>query len=415
MSKRRGFLKLSGTVSGLSIGGGFPGPWMRSVAAQVLTGKSSDRKILVVIQLSGGNDGLNTIVPHRDEYYRKARPKLGIPSSDVIPLNDSLGAHPSLRPLDHLWDAQRFAIIQGVGYEKPNRSHFESMDIWHTCSSNKNRSRAGWLGRMFAESHRSSGADAPGIHLGSEPLPLALVEKGIPVPSIGSIDQFRWKSDRSVSRGSMAPGSQSRGEPRDEASPAPDDLLGFVSSSTQAAIAASERIESALGQNHPDFAFPDTPLGQKLRAVARLILAGLQTSVYYVTLDGFDTHANQLTVHAGLLRQWSEALSAFHEAITQGGQSDHVLALTFSEFGRRVAENASQGTDHGAAAPVYLSGPNFPKLLSGEAPNLTNLDDGDVRYSVDFRSVYRTLMEEWFGVASGGILQGDFPKLALFS
>lgn len=415
MSERRGFLKFSGAVSGLSIGGGFPGPWMRSVAAQVLTGKSTDRKILVVIQLSGGNDGLNTIIPHRAEDYRKARPKLAIPTSDVIPLNDSLGAHPSLRPLDRLWDAQRFTIIQGVGYEKPNRSHFESMDIWHTCSSNRSRSRAGWLGRMFAESHGSSGADAPGIHLGSEPLPLALVEKSVPVPSIGSIDQFRWKSVRSASRGLMAPGSQSKEEPRDKASPAPEDLLGFVSSSTQAAIDASERIESALGQNHPDFPFPDTPLGQKLRAVARLILAGLQTSVYYVTLDGFDTHANQLTVHAGLLRQWSEALSAFHEAIIQGGQSDRVLALTFSEFGRRVAENASQGTDHGAAAPVYLSGPNFPKLLSGEAPNLTNLDDGDIRYCVDFRSVYRTLVEEWFGVASGGIIQGDFPKLALFS
>jgi uncharacterized protein (DUF1501 family) len=414
--KRREFLQ-RGTASGIAVGSVISGGWVQSLATEVARSKKVLGRVLVVVQLSGGNDGLNTVVPHKHELYRKARPKLGIASEDIVALDDDLGLHPSLRTIEKLLESNRFSIVHGVGYEKPNRSHFESMDIWHSCNSKSTRNRSGWLGRMFAQSTLEDRSDAPGIHLGNEVLPLALIEKGIQVPSIASLDQFRWKGkpDASLLAGDPAHETMKREssaplEDREE----DDGLLGFLSSSTEAALAASQRIESTLSKNVEDFDFPKTQLGEKLKTVARLILAGLQTSVYYVTLDGFDTHANQLAAHAGLLRQWSDALAAFHARLQRSGQADRVLAMTFSEFGRRVSENASQGTDHGAAAPMFFSGPVFPNLFVGEMPSLSDLDDGDLKYRIDFRSAYRSVIEDWFALSSDKILPKDFPKQKLF-
>lgn len=397
-------------AAALAIGSAAPHGWMQSLAANLNAQPNSQERVLVVIQLSGGNDGLNTVVPYSNGLYYKARPKLAIPKDEVLKLNADIGLHPSLRGVADLIENKQFCVLQGIGYPTPNRSHFESMDIWHSCQRKEARGTEGWLGRYFSQSSQLENADATdslGLHLGSEQLPLALVARGVQTPSLFSIDQLRWKGKP---EGSTA--IKEEMEPQSRAAVTTENsLLDFVSASTSAAMHASERLEKALAS--PDSAgdFPDSHLGEKLKVVSRLLLAGLKTRVYYVTLDGFDTHANQLLAHAGLMRQWSEALSAFHKRLNNAGLQDRVMVLTFSEFGRRVAENASQGTDHGAAAPAFLSGPKLEKSLIGAQPSLSDLDDGDLKHHTDFRRLYATLIEDWLGAPSKQILATEYAKL----
>ena len=415
--KRRSFGQLGiSTCAALAIGTAQPGGWLQTLAGELATQDQSSSvtdRILVVIQLSGGNDGLNTIVPYRDELYAKARPKLGIPSSDVIKLTEELGLHPSLRAIENQFSENRFSIIQGVGYPSPNRSHFESMDIWHSCHPKKDRSQSGWLGRWITEQNAHPTSDSTAIHIGSDTLPLACQERGVQVPSLASLEQMRLKAKLDSMQDKQArPGAESNS--KDSGS-----LLDFLSTSTVAALEVSERLDKILAQPDTSGEFPKTALGEKLRAVSRLILSGLKTRIYYVTLDGFDTHANQPDVHASLLKQWSEALAAFLSRLKQTGQQDRVLVMTFSEFGRRVSENASLGTDHGAAAPMFLAGPKLPKIIHGPMPDLLDLEDGDLRFKIDFRSVYASVLEHWMMTDSRKALDGDYhdqvEQLRLFS
>jgi uncharacterized protein (DUF1501 family) len=415
--KRRSFGQLGiSTCAALAIGTAQPGGWLQTLAGELASQDQSSSvtdRILVVIQLSGGNDGLNTIVPYRDELYAKARPKLGIPSSDVIKLTEELGLHPSLRAIENQFSENRFSIIQGVGYPSPNRSHFESMDIWHSCHPKKDRSQSGWLGRWITEQTAHPTSDSTAIHVGSESLPLACQERGVQVPSLASLEQMRLKAKLDSMQDKQArPGAESNS--KDSGS-----LLDFLSTSTVAALEVSERLDKILAQPDASGDFPKTALGEKLRAVSRLILSGLKTRIYYVTLDGFDTHANQPDVHASLLKQWSEALAAFLSRLKQTGQQDRVLVMTFSEFGRRVSENASLGTDHGAAAPMFLAGPKLPKIIHGPMPDLSDLEDGDLRFKIDFRSVYASVLEHWMMTDSRKSLDGDYhdqvEQLRLFS
>ena len=415
--KRRSFGQLGiSTCAALAIGTAQPGGWLQTLAGELATQDQSSSvtdRILVVIQLSGGNDGLNTIVPYRDELYAKARPKLGIPSNDVIKLTEELGLHPSLRAIENQFSENRFSIIQGVGYPSPNRSHFESMDIWHSCHPKKDRSQSGWLGRWITEQTAHPTSDSTAIHIGSDTLPLACQERGVQVPSLASLEQMRLKAkldsmQDKQSRPGAEPNSKDTGS-----------LLDFLSTSTVSALEVSERLDKILAQPDASGDFPKTALGEKLRAVSRLILSGLKTRIYYVTLDGFDTHANQPDVHASLLKQWSEALAAFLSRLKQTGQQDRVLVMTFSEFGRRVSENASLGTDHGAAAPMFLAGPKLPKIIHGPMPDLSDLEDGDLRFKIDFRSVYASVLEHWMMTDSRKALDGDYhdqvEQLRLFS
>jgi uncharacterized protein (DUF1501 family) len=415
--KRRSFGQLGiSTCAALAIGTAQPGGWLQALAGELASQDQSSSvtdRILVVIQLSGGNDGLNTIVPYRDELYAKARPKLGIPSSDVIKLTEELGLHPSLRAIENQFSENRFSIIQGVGYPSPNRSHFESMDIWHSCHPKKDRSQSGWLGRWITEQTAHPTSDSTAIHIGSDTLPLACQERGVQVPSLASLEQMRLKAKLDSMQDKQArPGAESNS--KDSGS-----LLDFLSTSTVAALEVSERLDKILAQPDASGDFPKTALGEKLRAVSRLILSGLKTRIYYVTLDGFDTHANQPDVHASLLKQWSEALAAFLSRLKQTGQQDRVLVMTFSEFGRRVSENASLGTDHGAAAPMFLAGPKLPKIIHGPMPDLSDLEDGDLRFKIDFRSVYASVLEHWMMTDSRKALDGDYhdqvEQLRLFS
>lgn len=399
--KRRTFALGAGScAAGLALDVGIPGSWMRALATEIQNRPSGDGRILVVVQLSGGNDGLNTLVPYRNELYQKARPKLKISGDDVVRINDEFGLHPSLTSIESLLEGNRLAIVQGVGYPSPNRSHFESMDIWHTCATKEARKGSGWLGRYLGSHQEAKGSDASALHIGHEVLPLALVEKGVQVPSIASVEQMRLKG------GDPSSSEMRRSEDEQDS----NELLNFVAASTDAALAASKRLETALATPDQSGDFPATGLGERLKTISRLILAGLSTRIYYVTLDGFDTHANQPDAHAGLLRQWSEAISAFCQSMQRAGQQDRVLVMTFSEFGRRVAENASLGTDHGAAAPMIFAGPSFAKPIVGELPSLDDLDDGDLKFHTDFRDVYATIVAEWMSGNPEKVLGESFTR-----
>lgn len=349
--------------------------------------------ILVVVQLSGGNDGLNTIVPYADENYRASRTTLAIAKSQVLKIDDSVGFHPSLKGFARLLEAQQLAIVQGVGYPNPNRSHFESMDIWHTAHQKADKQQGGWIGRALDAQHKEwkKQSDTPALHLGDEAQPLALAARDVATPSVRSLERFKLETSGDAARRSMIQTTTQL--PRTEAS----DLLKFVQTSAAAALEASRRIEEAARDYKTPVKYPTTPLATRLKSVAQLIDAGLATRIYYVAIDGWDTHAQQAAAHAALLEQLGDAVAAFTEDLVHHGHGERVVTLMFSEFGRRVKENASRGTDHGAAAPVLLAGAKVKSGLIGKHPSLTDLDDGDLKHHTDFRQVYAALLERWLG------------------
>lgn len=374
--------------------------------AETDAGKPAGERILVVVQLTGGNDGLNTVIPYADETYRKLRPSLRIGAEQVLKIDGALGLHPSLSGFQTLLDDRRLAIVQGVGYPNPNRSHFESMDIWHTARTDLASRSTGWLGRAFDHDagRLSAAADPPALHLGGEVQPLALAARDATTPSIRSLDQFRLETGGSdQTREAIARGTSL---PR----PAENDLLAYVQTRATSALAVSRRIEASGQEYKSAAAYPGSSLAEKLRRVAQLIDAGLATRVYYVSLDGFDTHSDQQAAHAALLAQVGGALAAFAEDLAAQGQLDRVLTLVFSEFGRRVDENASRGTDHGAAAPLFLVGSKVQPGLLGRHPSLSDLADGDVRFHTDFRSVYASVLDQWLGWPAEAILGERFPR-----
>jgi uncharacterized protein (DUF1501 family) len=398
MLTRRQLLQRSPAV--LALGSLAPGFLLRAAEGP----SRADDRILVVVQLSGGNDGLNTVIPFRHDAYRKARPTLAIPAGDVLKIDRDLGFHPSLTGFAELLEAGQLAIVQGVGYPQPNRSHFESMDIWHTCHRKDESRPDGWLGRYLEHRAAQSASDIPALHLGGEKQPFALAAPHVRTPTVRTLEQFRLQT----SSGEM------RREVNDLAATervAGDDLLGFVQSSTTTALAVADRLSASLDVT-PAASYPQTELGRKLGTVARLIAAGLSTRIYYVELDGFDTHAQQKDAHAGLLRQVGDAVSTFIADLAKQGLADRVLLTAFSEFGRRLAENASEGTDHGAGAPLFLAGTHVQGGVIGALPSLTDLDEGDVKHHTDFRCVYAAVLEQWLGCASEPILGGKFKPVA---
>lgn len=367
--------------------------------------------ILVVIQLSGGNDGLNTVVPYADDRYLKARPSLALSSADVLKVDRETGLHRSLAGLAKLLEKNQLAILQGVGYPNPNRSHFESLDIWHSARLEPRERTTGWLGRALDQRQRAGplSPDPLALHLGSEVQPLALTARDTNTPSIRSLEQFRLETGGDPARASAIDKTVSA--PRAGAS----DLLQFVQTRVTAALEVSRRLAAAGSDYKSAVSYPETGLGQKLKQVARLIDAGLRSRIFYVALDGFDTHSDQAPAHAGLLRELSGAVSAFTADLEEQGSLNRVATLVFSEFGRRVAENASRGTDHGAAAPAFVIGNRIQAGLLGPNPRLDDLDDGDVKFHTDFRSLYSAVLEHWLGWRAEPILGASFTPVELFA
>lgn len=383
--------------------------------ASACAAESRGETILVVIQLSGGNDGLNTVIPYADDVYRRNRPLLGIPTAQVRKIDGYVGFHPAMSRFSKLLEEGRLGIVQGAGYPVPDRSHFSSMDIWQTARRDVTTSGAayrltGWIGR-YLDKYSGPGADVPAMHLPSGParLPLALTGDAAKAASVESLDAFKLDDGGDARlRQSI---QQLVAAPRNDS----DELIQFLHASTQSAIESSREVQEAVRRYQTDIKYPESNLAKRLKTVAQLIDAGLKTRVYYLDLDGFDTHSNQAAAHAGLLGQLSEAVTAFMHDLKQHSHDRRVMLMTFSEFGRRVHENASGGTDHGTAAPMFIAGAKVKAGLLTSHPDLTKLEDGDPRFTTDFRCVYSAVLEQWLGVPSAPLLGGQFTPVKLLA
>ena len=401
---RRRFLKSTFAGSAvISLSGAVPNYLL---GASEPASRSGAEKILVVVQLSGGNDGLNTVVPFGDDEYYKNRFTLAIGKQQILKIDDHIGFHPGLQGFQDLHQSGRLSVVQGVGYPNPNRSHFESMDLWHTAHQMPGQQPTGWLGRNVDVN--LADADLPAIHFGRGLQPLALRTDKTPVPSIRSIDNFKLKlmNDRNAKK-KLAALIQT---PRKT----DNQLLSYIHESADVALSTSHKLENIESKTSSEFKYPQTELGRNLSVVAGLIGSGLSTRIYYTALDGFDTHSNQRDAHRSLLTNLGDSVAAFMKQIKAQGNDDRVTLLSFSEFGRRVRENASGGTDHGAAAPLFVCGPSLKKGTVGEHPSLTDLDQGDMKFKIDYRTVYADLLENWLGVESEPIVGGKFEPLGLF-
>ena len=369
--------------------------------------QSTTENVLVVLQLSGGNDGLNTVIPFDHPVYQKNRPSLAVGKDQVLAIEENLGFHPVATGLSTLLEQSQLSIIQGVGYPNPNRSHFESMDIWHTCRRKDAVRDEGWIGASVNQHLTRQDNDTPILHLGSEKQPLALTATDPRSISIRSLDQFKLQANQEQIT-SVVQTTNS-----DDDSNA---LLGFLQSSTASALKTSEQLLRSAASKTRDndaAAYPQHRLAQKLQTIAKLIDSPLKTRVYYVTLDGFDTHAQQAGAHESLLGQLSSALAAFVADLKQRQQGQRVTTMVFSEFGRRLAENASKGTDHGAAGPMFLAGEGILPGLIGKHPSLTDLQQGDLKHQFDFRQVYASVLQ-WMGWEDDA-LGKSFKPLELFT
>lgn len=408
-STRRQFLKTS-LASGSLIGLGASVPVFVSrtaAAAPEAHQPGAKDTILVVVQLTGGNDGLNTVIPFADPEYAKLRPTLKIPTAQVKKLDDAVGLHPSMDGLAKLLEDQALCVVQGVGYPNPDQSHFRSMDIWQAASTAKTLTE-GWLGKAL-----KGMPAAPSFHLAgsNESSPLAFAGAPVRVPTISTLEDFQLqttassgadkKEQRAVIEGVAQP---EKGKP---------DLLAFVQRTASTTYASSRRLQE-VGKNYqPKVPYPNSALANHLKLAAQLIDAGLGARIFYVSIDGFDTHANQLNTHANLLRQLSEAMTAFYRDMAARGHQDRIMLMTFSEFGRRAKENGSRGTDHGAAAPMLLVGGRVKAGVVGKHPSLTDLPIGNLKHGVDFRQVYATLLDSWLGVSSKEVLGQAFEPVSV--
>lgn len=403
---RRQFLKAGLTL--VAVGLAAP-PWLAQIAhadAQRLRKgeKLPNDHILVVLQLTGGNDGLNTVIPYRDELYYQARPTLAVPESQVVPLDGRLGLHPALAPLKPLYEQRTLAILQNVGYPNPNRSHFRSMEIWQTADPD-GHSRYGWLGKYLDTLTDSAANPVVAISFTQE-LPIALYGKKAQVPCFASLTDLQVMTrDPELERTLK---TLSQAEERKMDSP-----TTVVRQSTRTALEAMEQLRERIRNYQPNAQYANDPFARGLQQAAQIIATSPQTRVLYVSVNGFDTHAGQANTHQRLLSQFAGAVSAFYADLKAMGKADKTLLMVFSEFGRRVRENGSLGTDHGAAAPMFLLGGRVQGGLHGDPPDLRHLDsNNDLRMQLDFRRVYATVLE-WLGGDPEAVLGKNFAPLSI--
>jgi uncharacterized protein (DUF1501 family) len=354
-----------------------------------------DARVLVVIQLDGGNDGINTVVPCGDEGYARHRELLRLHADRLIKVAAGIGLHPSLNDVVKLLESGWLAVVPGVGYPNPSRSHFRSMAVWQTARLDPEEHQGpGWIGRIGDEVP-SAGA----IFLGSETPPAALRGRRSIPASVDRLADFTLPASIDV-------------KPAAASSSPENELSSFVERSLLDAYATADRLaEMTRGRKSGQ---PEDGLFGHLLTVARLIKSGARARIYYAQHGGYDTHAQQLYPHSALLRDLGYALKAFFEELTEAKLADRVVVLCFSEFGRRVQENASGGTDHGTSGPVLLAGPAVQPGLIGAYPSLTDLEGGDLKMTVDFRRVYAAAVEKWLELPSARALGGSFTPLPLF-
>lgn len=365
-------------------------------------------KVLVILQLSGGNDGLNTVIPYRNDIYYKSRPRLGIEKSKALSLTDEAGLHPALAAFKDLYDNGSMGIINSVGYPNPDRSHFRSMDIWHSGSDSKEYWTTGWLGRYLdAQCH---GCDKPTYALELDDT-LSLAMKGDAAKAIAMKDPRRLfgTANQRYFKEIMEQHKPARPAGGDEPGEQPVDYLYKTLSET---ISSADYIFEKSKLRPSKAEYPKTDLGQNLKTIASLIFSDINTKVYYVSHGSFDTHINQQLQQQNLFTQMNDAVKAFTKDLKDNGRFDDVLLMTFSEFGRRVSQNASGGTDHGTANNMFLVGGGLKqKGLINSMPDLADLEEGDLKYKVDFKNVYATVLKNWLAADETAILKKKYDCL----
>jgi uncharacterized protein (DUF1501 family) len=407
MYSRRDFLQTSTLVALAPTVPGFLAQTARAAQPQ------RDGRILVVVQLDGGNDGINTVVPFKDEGYARYRKVLRLSADRLHKITREIGLHPAMGEAAKLLEGGRLAIVQGVGYPNPSRSHFKSMAIWQSGNVQLPRkddadaqSKAvyGWIGQALDQGRKPADGAPAAQFVGSGSMPLAFRSRRSVASAITRPEDAVLALKGGVHSVAGA-GAGSSG-----------DLAAFVRRSTLDAYATSARMAEVLRGRDAGAAYPATRLARQLRVVARLLKAGVGTRVFYTSQpqNAYDTHAVQLPVQADLLGELSGALKAFLDDLAAAKLAERVVVLCFSEFGRRVKENGSQGTDHGTAGPVFLAGPRVKAGLVGEVPKLLDLEDGDLKITTDFRRVYASVLEDWLGLPSKPALGGAFEPLPLF-
>jgi uncharacterized protein (DUF1501 family) len=362
--------------------------------------KSLGHKRLVIIQLDGGNDGLNTIVPFRNDIYYKNRPSLAIKGNDLIKATDDIGFHSSLKPLKRLFDKGYVSIINNVGYPNPNRSHFRSMDIWQTASHSNQALTSGWIGR-YLDVYGKAPYDAIEV---DESLSLAMKGETLSAIATNNAQQLFKASQEPYFKSIINHSSEAH---------LSEHNLGYLYKTLIAAESSAKYIYETSKTFSSKQTYPNTKFAKQLKTTAEFINSGLQTKVYYTSLGGFDTHANQTNAQSRLLSQYAEGVETFVNDLKQNGTFKDTLILTFSEFGRRVKQNAANGTDHGTANNVFVIGENLKK--QGFYNNLDSLEDldnnGDLKFEVDFRTIYATLLNKWLNVDDEKILNHKFQQL----
>lgn len=370
-----------------------------------VAGKS---KILVVVQMGGGNDGLNTVVPYSDGTYYQVRPTIGQAADKVLPLNQQVGFNPVMTGMHDLFKDGKVAVVQAVGYPNPNRSHFRSIEIWQTARPDK-IAETGWLGRYLDCSDCTKNGNIFAAVNVEPTLPKTLLSNKVMVPSVSNVFDFKFRTDPQYLQDHATQvktfediyGSFSSKRPHAE----------ILRKAGLEANKASDYLQKIVRSYHSEVKYPDGSFGNGLKFIAQMIAGGVDSRIFTVNLDGFDTHTNQLSSQNRLLKQFSEGISAFYKDLQTHNLQDDVIIFAFSEFGRRVAENNGRGTDHGTAAPTYIIGSPIKGGVYGDPPSLTSLDDGDLKYKIDFRTIYATILDKWMKADSKEVLGQQFEYI----
>jgi uncharacterized protein (DUF1501 family) len=403
--KRNAFLL--GAAGGLAVVGHAGGFFSRALAQTPIGG--ADDRVLVVVYFQGGNDGLNTVVPFGMPAYYKYRPSLAVPQNDVLRINDTIGLNPSLKAVKEMYDKGQVAIVQGVGYPKPDFSHFRSTEIWETAKPDAYVS-TGWLGRYL------DGASLPAENLFNavaiaDVLPEALVAERVDVAAVAQLNGYGLTSDRSKTLGR----DEFHSFVQDANVPFRSPYLAQVAQIEDHAQRGAEELPQLVAGYKPAATYPATPIGRSLALAAQVVGSKLGTRVIFVKLGSFDTHTTQKGTQDRLLADFAGGISAFYADLAAHGSDGRVLTMTYSDFGRRVAENGSRGTDHGTAAPVFIMGGGVKGGLYGDHPSLDALEAGNMNFTTDFRSVYATVLEKWLQRPSSGIVGSGFAQLPLLT
>jgi len=370
-------------------------------------------RTLVVVQLSGGNDGLNTLVPYSQQDYYSARPTLSLGKSDVLQLNGDVALHPNMTQLQSLYNANRVAIVQGAGYPNPNRSHYESMTIWQTASPDESM-QSGWLGR-YLDGARSVDSSVNAVDLDAllSPAVIGQKERAMAIENLQSfkIMPLRRGQSQSTDEATMRALDSIQCSSCQEY----NNLVNAMMEAGLDAMTASDIVQQAASNYQTSVNYPKNDFSNRLKLAAQITTSSLKPTIVYLQIGGFDTHANQKNTQANLLKTVSDGIAAFYQDMDSKGKANDTLIMTFSEFGRRVHENGSLGTDHGTAEPMFLIGGRVSGGLYGEYPSLSDLDsNGDLVHTVDFRQVYASVLQDWLGTDPSQVLSSQFEKLNMF-